>query len=221
VLGAGGWIFNAAEKQIEHQQRHKTNPFPAWRQRSCQHSRWRERLSRTPLQRFCQLWHFFCRELHYSGFVSCCIFLSRTPLQRFYQLQGFFCRELHYSGFVSYSVFGQLQAGKFILPTATIVMGTRSIIRVVDEFGALILAFWLQCDSHPNVYGVLLAAFLRCAFNGQEVSGGTFNGMDDLAAQIVMHCKSSTADGSVWGNLYIIPAAQALDPPQRQYRCFF
>jgi len=31
-------------------------------------------LSRTPLQRFCQLRHFFCRELHYSGFVSCGIF---------------------------------------------------------------------------------------------------------------------------------------------------
>jgi hypothetical protein len=89
-------------------------------------------------------------------------------------------------------------------------MGTRSITRVKDEFGKVILTMYRQMDGYLEGHGADLVEFL----SGIQLTNGidirqsdikTANGMGCLAAQLVAHFK----DGP--GGFYIVDSNRGND----------
>lgn len=79
-------------------------------------------------------------------------------------------------------------------------MGTRSITRVYDIDGECLVAMYRQFDGYPSGHGEELARFLvdKRLVNGighGDNAGNSFNGMGDLAAQMVYHFKEGKIGG--------------------------
>lgn len=70
-------------------------------------------------------------------------------------------------------------------------MGTRALLRVYDFDGSPICAIYVQFDGYPD--GIPLAAMrfiaARKLVNGIGEDWFVFNGMDDLAAQLIAYLK--------------------------------
>lgn len=87
-------------------------------------------------------------------------------------------------------------------------MGTRSITKVKDEFGKVILTMYRQMDGYLEGHGAELVEFLKGiqltdGININDV--GVANGMGCLAAQLVAHFK----DGP--GGFYIVDSNRGND----------
>lgn len=82
-------------------------------------------------------------------------------------------------------------------------MGTRSLTYVYTEEGTPIVCMYRQFDGYPAGHGVDLAEFLNSGemVNGIRMDGpqNVFNGMGDLAAQMVAHFKIGA------GGFYLYP----------------
>ena len=82
-------------------------------------------------------------------------------------------------------------------------MGTRSLTYVYESTGAPIVCMYRQFDSYPSGHGADLAQFLNAGkiVNGLPFGedGVLFNGMGDLAAQMVAHFKKGP------GGFYLYP----------------
>jgi hypothetical protein len=82
-------------------------------------------------------------------------------------------------------------------------MGTRSLTFVHDESGEKIINMYRQYDGYPSGHGAELAEFLSGGkiVNGLQFGeeGKFFNGMGDLAAQLVVNFKQES------GGFYLYP----------------
>jgi len=93
-------------------------------------------------------------------------------------------------------------------------MGTRSTTRVYDEYNRQpVVCMYRQMDGYPEGHGKELAEFLLNikiinGFGHGEKAGTHANGMDCLAAQMVVHFK-----GDDLGNIYLSP----IDAPREEY----
>ena len=87
-------------------------------------------------------------------------------------------------------------------------MGTRCITQVYKmEDGLAVMCMYRQCDGYKQGHGLELAKFItaRTVINGiQDQTARTHaNGMDCLAAQIVVHFKK----GDI-GHIYLQPVVE-------------
>jgi hypothetical protein len=91
-------------------------------------------------------------------------------------------------------------------------MGTRSLTVVHDEDDKEIVVMYRQMDGYPTGHGEELAEFLRGMRIVNGISPGDTgkfaNGMDCLAAQLVMHFKAGCKmeySPHFAGNIYLRP----------------
>lgn len=83
-------------------------------------------------------------------------------------------------------------------------MGTRSLTKVLDEDGKIILNLYRQMDGYPDCHGLELAEYLKghSLINGIGMGrtwDDSFNGAGCMAASIVAHFKNCI------GSFYIQP----------------
>jgi len=81
-------------------------------------------------------------------------------------------------------------------------MGTRSLTRVMDKEGKVIIELYRQYDGYPKGMGKEVLDFIngKKLVNGIGADRNVFNGMHDFAAQLVAHLK-----GDQVGNVYLYP----------------
>jgi hypothetical protein len=78
-------------------------------------------------------------------------------------------------------------------------MGTRSIVIVMDENEELVRVY-RQCDGYPEGMGVDLAKLCTDKITNGMCGKGTVNGMQELAARVVMGLKKESPEGGVYLN---------------------
>lgn len=90
-----------------------------------------------------------------------------------------------------------------------LVMGTRALIKPLDDFGEEICTIYLQFDGYPEGIMKDVADFLSKVklVNGLDFTEKSFlpaNGMDDLTAQLIAFLK--THEGKIIsGGVYVLP----------------
>jgi len=86
-------------------------------------------------------------------------------------------------------------------------MGNRSLTRVMDKKGKVIIELYRQYDGYPEGMGKELIDFIKGKklVNGIGVDRNVFNGMYDFAAQLVSHLK-----GDQVGNVYLYPPSDRI-----------
>lgn len=82
-------------------------------------------------------------------------------------------------------------------------MGTRSLTRVFDEDDNEIICMYRQFDGYPTGAGDDLAKFLNArgcvnGITGTELPYIRSNGIEDLAAQLVVHFKADNPVGGIY-----------------------
>lgn len=72
-------------------------------------------------------------------------------------------------------------------------MGTRALIKPVDENGKVICTIYTQYDGYPDGLPLMVVEYLakRRLVNGITDHFGEINGMDDLAAQVITLLKNA------------------------------
>ena len=82
-------------------------------------------------------------------------------------------------------------------------MGTRSLTHIVED-GETLVTIYRQMDGYPDVHGNDLAGILQNhklvnGYGMDDTEETSFNGMGDLAAQVVRHLKDDI------GSVYLQP----------------
>ncbi len=94
-------------------------------------------------------------------------------------------------------------------------MGTRSTLKIKNERGQDIMFLYRQFDGYPQGMGKDIIEFIRKGklvngYGTKDKFGQAFNGMGDLACQLIAHFKRPKKDFSgkrvaTPGNFYLIP----------------
>jgi len=77
-------------------------------------------------------------------------------------------------------------------------MGTRSITRVKNEKGAIVVEIYKQYDGYPKGLGGELVAFCKSGKMTNGIPAGSteklFNGMGCFSAQLIAHLKKGVGE---------------------------
>lgn len=95
-------------------------------------------------------------------------------------------------------------------------MGTRSITKVYNKNGDVLVCLYRQFDGYPSGHGQDLLDFVKertivNGYNLQQTSQSFANGMGCLAAQIVAYFKEGI------GHFYLYPANTKMDDVWAEY----
>jgi len=105
-------------------------------------------------------------------------------------------------------------------------MGTRALVDVLDRDNRVLVRIYSQYDGYPDELGIEIAKPLANSriVNGFRVGQDNpevFNGMEDLAAWLVMYLKQNVTKvgGGTIGTIYIYPRIP-IDLIDYHYRVF-